>query len=370
MALAALRLRGALVRIHEHPAIPSCAAALLAGVDCFFATPAWWYATTRAALPDAAMPVFVTIALDGRLAALFPMVRTAGGWQSLTTLYTYHYEPILAAWLDEPDRIAVWAAFGRWVIQAGAERGVVRLDSLDPDGAAYRAASPGLRSAGLVPLAFSHFPVWEENVAGCDWATYLARRDGRLRETIRRRLRDFRASTDMVFAIATQAADITAATRAYHAVEAKSWKRPEPFPAFNATLFEAAARAGSLFLASLTLAGQPVAVQAWASHAGRATVLKLVHDEAHAARSPGTVVTALVIQHLLRDRGLAWLDFGRGDDAYKKSWVSDRRQRVGLLIANPWRASGQAAILRHAAGHVARRWRATTRTLPSPPPPP
>lgn len=315
----------------------------------FFSTRAWWRATTRAALGPDERPVFLSIRQDDRPVAVFPMLHTPEGWRSLTTLYTYLYEPMGLAGFD---------AFARWC----KGKGVVRLDSLDPGAAWYAALLGAIRAAGLVPLPFDHFGIWEEAVTGQSWDDYARRRDGRLRETIRRRVRDVRADPHATFTLTEGTVGLDAAIAAYHEVEPKSWKQPEPFPDFNRTLFQQAAADGNLFMATLARAGAPIAVQAWALHNRRATVLKLVHDEAETQRSPGTVLTALVIQHLLRDRGLDWLDFGRGDDAYKRGWVGERRQRMGLLIADPWRPSGLAAIARHAAG----RWK--RRALPSAPP--
>lgn len=369
MAKAAFTLDSHRVQSQEYATLtdlPPGARMLLAATPSFFATPAWWHATTVAALPADARPAFVVVTLDDRVAGLLALVRTKEGWQALTTLYTYHYAPLLAAWLDGPSRPIVFRAFGRIL----AQRGLTRLDSLDPDAPDHAALLSGLRRSGLVPLTFRHFGIWEEDVAGCDWDAYLARRDGRLRETIRRRLRDIRANPAARFAIQTDTADIAAATEAYHAVEARSWKQPEPFPDFNRVLFQQAARDGDLFMATLTLDDVPIAVQAWAVRGGRATVLKLVHDEAHARLSPGTVLTALAIQHLLREPGLGWLDFGRGDDPYKRGWVGNRRQRVGLIVAAPWWPRGLAAILRHGAGRLAERWRRRAGTLPSDPPAP
>jgi hypothetical protein len=208
-----------------------------------------------------------------------------------------------------------------------------------------------LRNAGFVPLTFAHFGIWEECVTGLSWTDYTRRRDSKLREMLRRRLRDFSANDALRLSLDTTEAAIDA----YHVVEGQSWKQPEPFPAFNRTLFREAGRDGHLFLATLSQDDAPIAVQAWALYGRRATVLKLVHDRALDARSPGTVLTALVIRHLLEAKAIDWLDFGRGDDTYKKYWVGQRRQRVGLLIADPWRPSGWWAIAGQALGQWRRR---------------
>jgi CelD/BcsL family acetyltransferase involved in cellulose biosynthesis len=93
-------------------------------------------------------------------------------------------------------------------------------------------------------------------------------------------------------------------------------------------------------------------VQFWAVRGGQAIVLKLAHDEAFKAQSPGTVLTALMLRHFLDAEHVARLDFGRGDDAYKQGWAVERRQRIGVLLVNPWRPAGIAALVRHAGGRM------------------
>jgi CelD/BcsL family acetyltransferase involved in cellulose biosynthesis len=84
----------------------------------------------------------------------------------------------------------------------------------------------------------------------------------------------------------------------------------------------------------------------------RATVLKLAHDEALKAVSPGTVLTALILRRLLDEEHVAEIDFGRGDDPYKAGWAGVRRQRIGLVLANPRHPRGIAFLGRHAMGRA------------------
>jgi CelD/BcsL family acetyltransferase involved in cellulose biosynthesis len=90
----------------------------------------------------------------------------------------------------------------------------------------------------------------------------------------------------------------------------------------------------------------PLAAQMWVVRATWAAVLKLAHDENAKALSPGTVLTAAMTRTLIEQDGVTELDFGRGDDDYKAAWTGARRQRVGVVLANPWRAAGAAAIVR------------------------
>ena len=99
--------------------------------------------------------------------------------------------------------------------------------------------------------------------------------------------------------------------------------------------------------------------QFWIVEHGRATVLKLAHDEAFKAHSPGTVLTAWTIRHMIEQEHVTELDFGRGDDLYKQGWATNRRQRIGLMLINPRFAGGMMALARHTVGRLTARLRPT-----------
>jgi hypothetical protein len=202
--------------------------------------------------------------------------------------------------------------------------------------------------------------------AGNSATAYLATRPPALRTTIGRKLA--RARRELRFeAVAAPGVELETGIAAYVAVRAASWKPHEPFPDFDGQLMRAAAAAGLLRLGILRAAtdGQPVAAQYWVLDRGgrRATVLKLAHAEKARAGSPGTALTAMMIRRLLEDDKVTELDFGRGDDDYKRLWVGERRQRIGLLLACPLHPVGLLALARHAAGrladHIAGRLRGT-----------
>ena len=69
------------------------------------------------------------------------------------------------------------------------------------------------------------------------------------------------------------------------------------------------------------------------------------------------MLTAHVIRSLMDEGGVAELDFGRGDDEYKRDWAGERRQRIGVMLANPRRPAGMLLLARQAAGPVWRRLR-------------
>ena len=304
----------------------------------------WFAATEQAALPPGTTAVFVLCHAHGRPAAAIPLARTRTTLGSLTTPYTTAYQPLLDPALDDEGVRRVGQALGG----VGRAYPTMLLEALDPEWPAFGPLLQGLSRAGLVPQPFDHFGNWRQPLD--DWDSYLAARPGSLRETIRRK--SAAAARDPAMrleCIATPGA-LGRGIEAFEAVYGQSWKEPEPYAAFNRTLLPILAEAGVLRLAIAWLGQTPIAAQYWTVSQGTGTVLKLAHDEAHKARSAGTVLTAWMIRQLIEQDRVHMLDFGRGDDPYKRLWMGERRQRRGVLLANPRRARGLAAILRHQAG--------------------
>ena len=73
----------------------------------------------------------------------------------------------------------------------------------------------------------------------------------------------------------------------------------------------------------------------WTVDHGTAYIHKLAHLESAKPLSPGTTVTAALFEHVIdRDR-VDWVDFGTGDDPYKRDWMELVRPRYRLSC---WRS--------------------------------
>jgi CelD/BcsL family acetyltransferase involved in cellulose biosynthesis len=341
------------VRLQEFAtldALPAATDRLFAASPNVFHSQAWWRTVLAFGMPRDARPCFLLVWVDDAPVALFPLQRPATGGMlaSLTTPYTCEYTPLLAPGLETPMLAEIFVAFALFC------RGwaTTRLDALPDDWPALPACLDGARQAGLTVVRFAHFGNWYEEVHGLDWAGYLARRPGALRETIRRKLRRGTRRADASFGIVTRPADLEPGIEAFEQVYARSWKDPEPFPRFNAALMRETAAAGLLRLGIWRIGPTPVAAQLWIVERGTATVLKLAHDEAFEADSPGTVLTALMLRTLLDDARVGVIDFGRGDDPYKQGWARQRRQRIGLVLVNPRRLAGLGFLARHRLGQA------------------
>ncbi len=337
-----------IITYHSLDALPHSALTLF---DAGVFTSAIWYQTVIShALPPGATPCLVVVGDGDCPVAVLPLLRDAAGQlQGLTAAYTCLHQPILPGRLGANAlEHAAWGAGMLFRRQATA-----RIDAVPEEWPGLTAMRAGLRRAGLRLQCFENFGNWHEPVAGRSWAAYLAARPGPLRETIRRKLK--RCEREARFELFRSGPDLERGITAFEAVYARSWKEPEPFPLFNAALMRAAAGQGWLRLGVLWVGDRPAAAQFWGVAEGQATVLKLAHDEAFKPLSPGTILTALMIQGLLDDEHVSELDFGRGDDPYKALWATGRRRRIGLLVINPWHLGGLIALARQFAGVVKRR---------------
>lgn len=328
----------------------------LAGAG-FQSSRAWYEALLAAALPPGTRPQFWMVCDAGRPLLLLPMLAGPGRHlSSLTTAYTTLFQPLTAPGMTAGELQAAGMAVGRlFRVHPHAV-----LEALDADWPGLAPLLAGLRSAGLGVRSYQHFGNWHEPVT--TWEGYLASRPGPLRETIRRKSRACARNPDVRIEVVTGGEALGPALSAYESVYARSWKQPEPSPDFNAALLPRAAAAGVLRLGVVWAGTEAIAAQYWTVTDGIATVLKLAHDDAWRALSPGTVLTAHMIQQLITADGVQELDFGRGDDPYKQSWAGMRRQRMGALVAYIWQPRGTAALLRHDIGTVLRRVRGLATT--------
>ncbi|EHL96340.1 hypothetical protein HMPREF9946_04808 [Acetobacteraceae bacterium AT-5844] len=327
----------------HHQGLPSWCDRFLApaGSGDFFASRAWYDTVLAHALPQGSQPLLAV----GEDCLLLPLLREGGGrLRSLSTPYTLSWRPLATR---KEDIGGAARALG----QRLRSEPLVQLDTLDAELPGLDSLLNGMRAAGFLPMTFRHFGNWWQQLEkGTSWAQYLDGRPPPLRATIQRKLA--RAQRESRFElISCPGAELEAGIQAYEEVRAKSWKPHEPFPAFDAALMRAASRCGALRLGVLrSSCGRALAAQYWVTSGSHAALLKLAHVEAERKASPGTVLTARMIEWLIDQERVAALDLGRGDDAYKPLWVQQRRQRMGVLLANPLRPAGLMAVARQAAG--------------------
>ena len=95
--------------------------------------------------------------------------------------------------------------------------------------------------------------------------------------------------------------------------------------------------------------GEVVAAQMWTVDHGTAYIHKLAHLESAKPLSAGTILTAALFEHVIDRDKVAWVDFGTGDDPYKRDWMEQVRPRSRLTClrrgaVRNWPAIGKSLL--------------------------
>jgi hypothetical protein len=205
-----------------------------------------------------------------------------------------------------------------------------------------------LRTAFCAAGWLTFLKPWDVNhyltVSGRSFAQYWSDRPGRLRETVRRK-----GKKGVVALRVTDRFDAADWTT-YETIYRQSWKPEEGSPSFLRKLAQSEAALGHLRMGLATIDGQPVAAQFWTVEGGTAFIHKLAHDEAAKAHSPGTLLSAAMFEHVIDRDKVREIDFGTGNDPYKRDWMESVRSRYRLEAIRPFSLRRWPALARLAIG--------------------
>lgn len=308
---------------------------------------AWYRNLVETVYPKHSGIRFYILRRKQNILAIVPLraERVRKGWQlsALSNFYTSLYDPILEAGLKSDQLVPLLTAMERDFPRLAS----LKMAPMDPCSHGYQTLIGAMHIKGWVQFEYFTFGNWYQAVES-DWAKYLSGRPGTLQNTIRRMGRKFAADKG-VLEIITSPKDMPRAIAAYEQVYAASWKRTEAYPGFMPGLMRVYAEKGSLRMGIAWMDGQPVAAQVWIVSHGRAEIYKLAYDERFKHYSPGTLLSALLMERVIEKDKVIEVDYLIGDDAYKKTWMSQRRERWGLVAYNPRSAHGMAGLARESA---------------------
>ncbi|RTL46508.1 MAG: GNAT family N-acetyltransferase [Burkholderiales bacterium] len=298
---------------------------------------------------------------QGRVLAVLPTVAQNGSLgrevSALSNFYTAIYAPALAADVEAADLMPLTRVLRRQSGRAAA----YRFAPMDPQSREFTLLRRALSLARLSVHSYFAFGNWYEPV-NQDWENYLKGRSSKMRNTIKRMGKRF-AQEGGTLEIIQGGDRLEAGIDAFQSVYANSWKNTEPYPDFVPGLIRLCARRGWLRLGVAWLDGVPTAAQIWITAHGRANIVKVAYDERYKALTSGTLVTALLMAHALDQDRVQEVDYLIGDDPYKATWMSERRERHGLVAYDPLTLRGLLGLARQAVGEL---WR---RVRPKPAPP-
>ena len=273
---------------------------------------------------------------------------------SLANFYSVEHSPVSAA------TEALGPALDAIIAEILTDRprwDCIRLLELDPSEDSYGALVRALRRAGLLVECTPGAATWFEATGGMSFKDYLAERPSQLRSTWHRKRRGLTATGQLTTQFFSEPAGIETAIADYETVYRASWKAPEAFPHFIPALIRLAAELGALRMGVYYIDGCPAAAQFWILWRRRAVIYKLAHDSRFDKLSLGTLLTMDMVERVLEQDRPEEINFGRGDDPYKRLWLGRRRQRWGITASNPRTVRGLRLGLEREAAKLYHRMR-------------
>ena len=277
----------------------------------------WWHGLAE----HCGFTPLIAVASYDEARAVLPLARTDSGLTALANWYNFTTGPLFS---PGADKVALMGALAR-DLALQAKR--ITLAPLPDELVEASALELAFRSAGWVVLRSQCDVNHVLAVQGRSFADYLAARPGQLRTTLKRKAGKVSVTIETAFNPASWAA--------YEAIYASSWKTEEGSPAFLRAFAQAEAAAGRMRLGLAHADGAAVAAQFWTVEHGTAFIHKLAHSEASKPLSPGTTLSAALFEHVIDRDKVALVDFGTGDDGYKRDWMESVRPRYRLELLRP-----------------------------------
>lgn len=331
--------------------IPAAFDALLAAPEAdLFSSRLWYETTQRHGLPAGTRALMAEVGPPGTM--VVPLLSWDSRFSSLTTIETPHWRPLTASWAGDAAMEAAAGELGKML----RGRPPTLFRAMDCADAVVQPLRSGLQRAGLWTRIFKHFGnCYEALPRGLRWADYLGMRDAPLRRALEQRRAEWETTTQSDLLIAPGAA-LEAGIADFLSLRAAAQEPGDWTPDFHAALMRGTAEAGLLRLGVLRLRreGRPLAAQYWILSGGQATLMHHAHLPAARPSAPWMALTAAMMTRLL-DEDVEAIDLGRGDEPYKRLWARARRQRIGMLVADPRHPAGALALARHAAGRARKR---------------
>jgi len=246
---------------------------------------------------------------------------------------------VFDAQLDASQSLAILSALLESFRTMVPAMEVLRLWPVQRGSSIARLLDTALHRAGFWVQPYANSFNWYEETAQKSWSDYLSDRSQNHRHNIRRRTRDLERAGAVNIDLYTNHSspeEIQRGVDDYILATVESWKSPASVVSRGMlALIRMAGREGCLRLGILKYEGRAIAGQFWIVSAGVAHAMRISHNEDFKQLSPGVVLTARVVEYLLDTDTVQRIDFGLGDEDYKKKWVRDRRDYDGYMAFNP-----------------------------------
>jgi CelD/BcsL family acetyltransferase involved in cellulose biosynthesis len=325
----------------------------VAGEACFFQSPGWFKTLEANGLTPSQRPrYYVVSAKDGAPLGILPMMSDSATpflkprvLKSLSSFYTMDFAPILS-----PAHNAETLEFLARTLSAEKPAfDIIDIHMLTRGTPLCAGLEAAFAKTGRQTDNYFEFDNWVHEMGGQSAADYYEARPSRLKNTIRRKRKKFEEAHKLSFLLVNGPENLEKAIADYQLIYDKSWKEGESFQGFIPALMRLCASLRILRLGVIYADDKPVAAQFWMIYGKTAMIYKLAYDEDYANLSAGSILSKYMMDQAIDADRVQMLDYGLGNDGYKRDWMTIRRQKIGILLFNRT-ISGLAAAAHHFIG--------------------
>ncbi len=272
----------------------------------------WW----RNLAESCDLVPLIVVASDGESRAVLPLLRAGRRIEAFSNWYSFRVRPLATQRADASALLAAMAS------DLAGEAARITLYPLSDDDGETALLVDCFRRAGWAVFRERCDSNHVVRIGGRRFSDYMASRPGPLRTTLKRKASKITVTIETTFNPESWAA--------YEAIYAQSWKPHEGSPAFLRRFAKEEGAAGRLRLGIAYTDGVPVAAQFWTVENHTAFIHKLAHTQDSKQLSPGTTLSAALFEHVIDHDHVAMVDFGTGDDGYKRDWMEEVRPRYRI----------------------------------------
>ena len=278
----------------------------------------------------------------GTTTAWLPLrIEKPGHLAGLANWYSFAIRPLYTG--SDDQCIALFELFHNLRSQAG------RLSLYPVRDDEQQSIVEALRAAGWWVKATQAGDRHWLDLGDMDHDAWWASRPGALRNTVQRKAKKGVVDIQLLTAFDP------GSWAAYEQIYAASWKPEEGHPALLRAFAEAEGTGGRLRMGIARIDGLPVAAQFWTVEDGTAFIHKLAHVEDSLKASPGTLLSAALFRHVIEVDGVKRIDFGTGNDGYKRDWMNRHDPLWRIEAFNPSRVAAWGPALKAFARSVMRK---------------
>ncbi len=316
--------------------------------DLPFMSYEWFRNFTTNIQEDTSSPLIIVISNSARrIVAIFPLKIQIDGWFKVKRLcsLTNYYSPSYHILVDQNEVTVSQAInfFAKYLKTCDIPWDLMRISPINRGNHTFQ-LTKAFNGHGTYVTSYLATINWFQQVS--DYQSYINTRPSKLVNTLTRKKRKLERNFEVEFELISNPNQTDAGFIAYQKIYTSSWKKPEPFPRFIPNLINTCAELGWLRLGLLKLNNEPVATQFWIVSKQTAYIYKLAYAPQFAKYSVGTILTELMMKHVIETDKVKKVDFLTGNDSYKREWMDSSDEVYGLQIINITSFKGTLLYLR------------------------